>query len=142
MSALHSFKKNIVASSLMFPPDMYTNTFGSIVVSAYMMTEMEDRQNISVPEIIKRWNKIKKSPSKKIDFWLDDPDFIDKTLALFDMKRPKDFPIAMLQSQYNVLFLPYVDGQLLPIREDGRYPMSAKCGKIYPIDFSGDKNEK
>ena len=78
---------------------------------------------------------MKKNP-KLVDFGLDDPDFIDKVLRLFSLEKPKDFPIAMVQSKFNVLFMPYVDGQLLPLREDGIYPMTASHGKIYPIDFT------
>jgi hypothetical protein len=80
--------------------------------------------------------KTKKNPEKYINFWIDDKDFIDKSLALFNMQRPEEFPIAMVQSKYNVLFMPYYDGQLFPLHEKGIFPQTAKSGKIYPIDFT------
>ena len=70
------------------------------------------------------WREIKKKP-ELVDFWIDDKDFIDKSLALFAIERPENFPIAMVQSNFNVLFMPYVDGQLFPLREDGIYPLTA-----------------
>ena len=137
MSSLHSMKKEIAKRTLMFEPDMYLNTIGSIIISAYILSP----EKPSVFEINKRWHQIKKHP-KKVNFWLDDPDFIDKTLDLFCMKRPEVFPIAMVQSDFNVLFMPYVEGQLFPLREDGVYPMTASKGKIYPIDFTGKFTNK
>lgn len=131
MSSLHSMKKEIAKRTLMFEPEMYLNTIGSIIISAYILSP----EKPSVFEINKRWHQIKKHP-KKVNFWLEDPDFIDKTLDLFCMKRPEVFPIAMVQSDFNVLFMPYVEGQLFPLREDGIYPMTASKGKIYPIDFT------
>ncbi len=137
MSSLHSMKKEIAKRSLMFEPDMYNNTFGSVVISAYILSP----EKPVVPVINKMWREIKKNHNL-VDFWLDDPDFIDKALDLFGMKRPEVFPIAMVQSEFNVLFMPYVEGQLFPLREDGIYPMTASKGKIYPINFNGDATNK
>ena len=131
MSTLHSMKKKIAKRTLMFAPDMYTNTFGSVVISAYILSP----EKPVVPVINKMWREIKKNHNL-VNFWLEDPDFIDKALDLFCMKRPENFPIAMVQSDFNVLFMPYVDGQLFPLREDGVYPMTASKGKVYPIDFT------
>lgn len=131
MSSLHSMKKEIAKRSLMFEPDMYNNVFGSVVISAYILS----KEKPVVPVINKMWREIKKNHNL-VDFWLDDPNFIDKTLDLFCMKRPKNFPIAMVQSDFNVLFMPYVEGQLFPLREDGIYPMTASKGKVYPVDFT------
>lgn len=131
MSSLHSMKKEIAKRKLMFDPELYNNTLGSVVISAYILS----KEKPVVPVINKMWREVKRN-RKLVDFWLDDPDFIDKALDLFGMKRPEVFPIAMVQSKFNVLFMPYVDGQLLPLREDGIYPMTASHGKIYPIDFT------
>lgn len=136
MSSLHSMKKEIAKRTLMFEPEMYLNTIGSIIISAYILSP----EKPSVFEINKRWHQIKKHP-KKVTFWIDDPDFIDKALDLFGMKRPEVFPIAMVQSDFNVLFMPYVEGQLFPLREDGVYPMTASKGKIYPVDFTNKDGE-
>lgn len=130
MSSLHSIKKEIKKNNLRFMPDMYNHPLGSVIISACILTGKTD-----VVEINKKWRNLVKHP-QKVDFWIDDKDFIDKSLALFDMKRPEDFPIAMVQSDFNVLFMPYVDGQLFPLREDGIFPQTANKGKIYPIDFT------
>lgn len=132
MSSLHSMKKEIAKNTLMFAPDMYNNLLGSVIISAYILSE--EKPVVSV--INKMWRTIKKNP-KLVDFWLDDPDFIDKSLELFAMKRPENFPVAMVQSNFNALVMPYVEGQLFPLREDGVYPMTASKGKIYPINFTG-----
>jgi len=132
MSSLHSMKKEIAKRKLMFDPELYNNMWGSLVICAYILSEKKPKTPC---EINKIWHKLKKNP-KLVEFGLDDPDFIDKTLKLFSMPIPEYFPIAMVQSDFNVLFMPYVDGDLYPLREDGVYPMTASKGKIYPIDFT------
>lgn len=129
---VHSIRKEMKKNNLRFVPDMYTHPMGSIIISACILTGKTD-----VAEINRKWRNLKKHP-KQVDFWIDDKDFIDKTLALFDMKRPEDFPIAMVQSDFNVLFMPCVDGQLFPLREDGVFPQTARKGKAYPIVFTNN----
>lgn len=118
----------------MFVPEMYNNLLGSVVISAYILSE----EKPSLLEIKQKWRQLRKNP-KKVDFWLDDPDFIDKALKLFDMKRPDYFPVAMVQSDFNALIMPYINDTLYPLREDGVFPMTASKGKIYPIDFTNNK---
>lgn len=132
---VHSIRKEMKKNNLRFVPDMYTHPMGSIIISACILTGRTD-----VAEINRKWRNLKKHP-KQVDFWIDDKDFIDKTLALFDMERPEDFPIAMVQSNFNVLFLPCVDGQLFPLREDGVFPQTARKGKAYPIVFTNNDEE-
>ena len=115
---------------------MYNNLLGSVIISAYILSGKETDSVY----INKMWREIKKNP-KLVDFWLDDKDFIDKALDLFAMKRPDNFPVAMVQSNFNVLVMPYIDDQLFPLREDGVYPMTAKKGKIYPINFTNTDGE-
>lgn len=136
MSSLHSIKKEIAKNNSMFVPEMYNNILGSIIISAYILSE----EKPSLTETKKMWRKIRKNP-KMVDFWLDDPDFIDKALKLFGMKRPDYFPVAMVQSDFNALIMPYIDGKLYPLREDGVFPMTASKGKIYPIDFNLTNNK-
>lgn len=137
MSSLHSMKKEIKKNSLRFMPDMYTETLGSLIISTCILTG----DKYDPVKVNKTYRNLKKHPGQ-VDFWIDDKDFIDKSLALFGMKRPEDFPIAMVQSDFNVLFMPYVDEQLFPLREDGIFPQTANKGKIYPIDFTNkDENE-
>jgi hypothetical protein len=137
MSSLHSMKKEIAKRTLMFEPEMYNNMWGSLVICAYILSPDNEKTPF---EINKQWHKLKKNP-KLVEFGLDDPDFIEKTLKLFGIERPENFPIAMVQSSFNVLFMPYVNGQLFPLREDGVYPMTASKGKIYPIDFTNKDGE-
>ena len=136
MSSLHSMRKEIAKNTLRFMPDMYNNVLGSVVICAYILGQ----DGISSTEINKKWRKLVKGKDK-VDFWLDDPNFVDKSLELFGINRPKNFPIAMVQSDFNVLFMPYVDGQLYPLREDGVYPMSARKGKIYPVNFTNTHDD-
>ena len=136
MSSLHSMKKEIAKNNLMFAPEMYNNLLGSVVISAYILSE----EKPSLLEIKKKWRQLRKNP-KKVDFWLDDPNFIDKALELFEMKRPDYFPVAMVQSDFNVLIMPFVDGKLYPLREDGIYPLTASKGRIHIIDFSLTNNK-
>lgn len=120
----------------MFAPEMYNNLLGSVVISAYILSE----EKPSLLEIKQKWRQLRKNP-KKVDFWLDDPNFIDKALELFEMKRPDYFPVAMVQSDFNALIMPFVDGKLYPLREDGIYPMTASKGRIYIIDFNLTNNK-
>lgn len=137
MSTLHSMKKEIAKRTLMFDPEMYNNMWGSVVISAWILSPDKPKTPF---EINKWWHVLKKNPDL-VDFGLDDPDFIDKTLKLFSIPKPEYFPIAMVQSKFNVLFMPFVDGNLYPLREDGVYPMTASKGKIYPIDFTNSHDK-
>lgn len=47
-------------------------------------------------------------------------------------------PIAMVVSKFNVLYVPYIDGQLIPIREDGLIGPTLTTGKIYPLKDEGE----
>lgn len=118
-------------SLLRFESDMYSNIYGSLVVCAAMMQNV-DAEKIKMINLL--WRRAKKQP-KLIDWNLSDEDFIDKTLAFFDVEKPKVFPIAFVQYGSNALFAPYIDGRIFPLREDGIKTMTLKKGKIYPIDF-------
>ena len=125
---LHALRKQVKNSGLRFAPEMYNNVLGSLVITHYILNKL-DRNELDVGAIKAKWKYIVKHG---IDFWLDDPDFITKSLALFDMK-PIYGRFAMVQSALNTLFMPYIDDKILPIRDDGIYPNSAIHGKIYPI---------
>ena len=128
MGMLHSFRKGLQKNNLMFDVNMYNNVLGSLVITHYILNKL-DGNELDVGAIKAKWKYIVKHG---IDFWLDDPDFITKSLALFNMK-PIFGRFAMCQSALNTLFMPYIDDKILPIREDGIYPLSAREGKIYPI---------
>lgn len=125
---LHALRKQVKNSNLRFAPEMYNNVLGSLVITHYILNKLNGNE-LDVGAIKAKWKYIVKHG---IDFWLDDPDFITKSLALFDMK-PIYGRFAMVQSALNTLFMPYIDDKILPIREDGIYPNSAIHGKIYPI---------
>ena len=129
MGTLRKFRKSVEKSILRFDPTMYNNVLGSLVITHYILRTL-DGEDVDVNKIKNTWRKLSKK--KTLDFWIDDKDFVVKALALFDM-QPLYGRFAMCQSAFNVLFLPYIDGTVLPIREDGIYPMSAKSGKIYPV---------
>lgn len=133
---VHSIRKGMKRDCLRFDSDMYTETLGSLIISTCILTG----DKYDTVKVNKTYRNLKKHP-KRVDFWIDDKDFIDKSLALFDMERPEDFPIAMVQSDFNVLFMPCVDGQLFPLREDGVFPQTARKGKVYPIDFTNNGEE-
>ena len=129
MSILRKYRKQVNKSNLRFAPEMYNNVLGSLVITHYILNKLEGNE-LDVSAIKAKWKQLVKKGN--LDFWLDDKDFIPKALALFDMK-PIYGKFAMCQGALNMLFMPMVDGQILPIREDGIYPLSAREGKIYPI---------
>ena len=128
MSILRKYRRQVKNNNLRFAPEMYNNMLGSLVITHYILNKL-DRNELDVSAIKAKWKYIVKHG---IDFWLDDPDFIPKALALFDMK-PIYGKFAMCQGALNTLFMPYIDDKIIPIREDGIYPNTAIHGKIYPV---------
>lgn len=140
MSILRKYKKGLQKNSLQFPVEMYNNVVGSLVITHYILNKMNGNE-IDANAIKVTWKHIVK---KGLDFWFDDPDFIEKVLDLFGMK-PIFGKFAMVQSETNILFMPYIDETILPIRPDGIYPNTAIHGKIYPVtehkEESQDENK-
>lgn len=128
MSILRKYRRQVKNNNLRFDANMYNNILGSLVITHYILNKLEGNE-LDVNAIKAKWKYIVKHG---IDFWLDDKDFITKSLALFDMK-PIYGKFAMCQSALNTLFMPYLDDKIIPIREDGIYPNTAIHGKIYPI---------
>ena len=136
MSILRKYRKQVKNSNLRFEAEMYNNVLGSLVITHYILNKL-DGNELDVGAIKAKWKYIVKYG---IDFWLDDPDFITKSLALFNMK-PIFGRFAMCQSALNTLFMPYIDDKIIPIREDGIYPNTAIHGKIYPITEHKEKDQ-
>ena len=136
MSILRKYRKQVKNSNLRFDANMYNNVLGSLVITHYILNKL-DGNELDVGAIKAKWKYIVKHG---IDFWLDDPDFITKALALFDME-PIFGRFAMCQSALNTLFMPYIDDKIIPIREDGIYPNTAIHGKIYPITEHKEKDQ-
>lgn len=126
---LRKYRRQIKKNNFQFPTEAYNNIVGSLIITHYILNIMNGNE-IDVNAIKSKWKYIVK---KGLDFWIDDKDFIPKVLAIFGMK-PIYNQFAMVQSPLNTLFLPYINGQIFPIREDGVYPNSAIHGKIYPIE--------
>ena len=141
MGMLHAFRKQVKNNNLRFDANMYDNVLGSLIITHYILNKL-DGVELDVNDIKTRWKKLVKKGN--LDFWLDDKDFIPKALALFDMK-PMYGRFAMVQGRFNLLFLPYIDGQVMPVKETGVYPLSARDGKIYPVtehkEESQDENK-
>lgn len=119
-----------LGGGLKFPVEMYNTTIGSIVICGLIFT----KEKVDYKEVRKKWREFKKG--KDLFKW-EDPDLIDHVLEWFGMKRPKYFPIALVQSPYNALFCPY-DKKLkmvLPLREDGFTGPTLRYGKVYPVEF-------
>ena len=131
---IRRIKKNMqkmADNQLYFPAEMYSNVYGSLLISA-IMTNSENFEKRA--DVKKKWQEVKKNKTL-IDWDFSDEKFIDKTLDFFGLKRPSDFPIAFVQLGSNAVFAPYVDGVVYPIREDGLKGAILRKGKIYPVSF-------
>lgn len=121
---------------LRFPIAMYSDMLGSLGICGWMFTNEAERPNVS--SMKRKWIKILKG-EVPVDF--TQPDFIEKGLEYWGMKKPELFPVAFVQSEWNAVFAPYVNGQVLPNREDGYVIATLRKGKIYPLDWN-NKEEK
>ena len=139
MSILRKMRRNVIKRTFLFDTDMYTNPLGSLVITHYILSLL-DGEPMDIKNIKRIWIFLKKHP-KKVDFWIDDPQFIQKALALFDIDNIQYGRFAMVQGELNVLFAPYIDGTVMPLREDGFVPNTLRNGKIYPVEEKGEKDE-
>lgn len=131
---IRRIKKNMqkmADNQLYFPVEMYSNVYGSLLISA-MMTNSENLEKRA--DVKKKWQEVKKNKAL-IDWDFSDEKFIDKTLDFFGLKKPEHFPIAFVQLGSNAVFAPYIDGVVYPIREDGLKGAILRNGKIYPVSF-------
>lgn len=135
MSANNKIRKQIKLNNLRFHPDMYTSYPGSILICGYMFATEKPEPK----EINKIWKKYQK---KHYDFGLnvEDPEYFEKLLSLFGLNMFDVNNVAFVQSQFNALVAPYINGQLYPLREDGLYTLTLRKGKIYPLK-SQEKKE-
>lgn len=122
---LRQIKKNISRNLLHFPAEMYTDTTGSLIISAYMFTE----EKPDIKKLVNKW--------KKNDIRFDDPEYIEKVFSYFNMSFPKieGLELFMYQSNFNVLFGPVYNGNNLPIREDGLFSNTYRKGKAYKVEL-------
>lgn len=129
-----SNKAHIKNNQLIFDEKMYSNlygTFGIVLVQCGLITKEQARR------VWKDWkmNKVE-MPA------LDDENLIEDLLAIY--KANKDDQVGMMvlkkhlayvQSTFNQIFSLYIDGVLLPLREDGLATATANKGKIYPVNW-------
>lgn len=114
-----------IKSVFRFPSDMYVSPIGSYVISCFLLSG-DSNNEVAISGIKARWETAVRR-KKKFD--------------LCDLQGIADYfhvpytlePIAMVQSEYNILFLPYDGNQLYPIREDGFINHTMTAGKIYPL---------
>lgn len=107
-----------------FPVDMYVSPVGSYVISCFLLGN--DKSEITISGLNARWEAAVKK---------------NKQFDIFDLRSIADYfhvpyilePIAMVQSKYNVVYLPYDGEKLYPIREDGFITQTMTTGKIYPL---------
>ena len=118
---------------LRFPVEMYSGTLGSLGICGYMFTENKPK----VSAMKSKWKKVLKG-EVFVDF--TQPDYIEKALDFWGIPKPEVFPVAFVQSEWNAVFAPFINGKVLPNREDGFVISTLRKGKIYPLSF--DKEEK
>lgn len=139
---LKTIKKNVEKRQLKYERDMYSTVYGSLTICCLMFTPEENKPAVNV--INKTWRNLRKKCLNNESSFpsIADEDFIVKCLDLFGLKVPEYFPIAIVKSNFNMLFAPYIDGHILPIREDGFMSRTLESGKVYPIDFNAQETNK
>lgn len=138
MSILRKMRKNVTKRKFLFDAEMYNNPLGSLVITHYIISLL-DNKPLDTIAIKITWAFLKKHP-KIVDFWIDDPSFVQKALALFGIDKIQYGRFAMVQGDLNVLFAPYIDGTVLPLREDGSVPNTLRNGKVYPVEEKVEKD--
>lgn len=133
MGTIRRLKKSIAENKFIFPLEMYTSLPGSIVVTAFILSN----ERPDVVEIRKRWKKLLRHG---LDFDLQDPEYIQKVCKLFDVDMFDLKYAAFVQSDFNALVCPYFEGHILPLREDGLMTRTLRTGKIYPLTEKVAKN--
>lgn len=138
-SVLKKIRMEAAKRPLVYEPEMYTTTIGSLIICALMFLE----EKPSVPEINKKWRSEVKAVKKGISDLpeLSDINFIQKTLEKFNLTQPSYFPVALVRDGFGCLFAPYINNVLFPLREDGVFARTLQNGKIYPIDFNEGEEE-
>ena len=138
MKKNENVKKQQLGDKLIFPTSMYNTVWGSVLICGYIFSEQPINTNNLKCKWLDEERKILKGKKSKLeDFHPSDEGFIDDVLEYFGMKRPDNFPIALIRTPFNVLFVPYVDGRVLPLREDGLMGRTLRCfTELYPVEFN------
>jgi len=137
---LRKLKKNVAVNSFLFPLEMYTSLPGSIIVTSYIL-------NNDKPDLLNIRKKWKYYSKHGFDFGFEDTEYIQKICKAFEVEM---FPIecaAFVQSEFNALVCPYIEveegkKEILPLREDGYYSRTLRCGKIYPLTEKTEEEQQ
>lgn len=114
--------------NLRFNDEMFNDIVGSLVICHYMLCEKKP----TIGFIKRRWIQYKKR-TMKYDCPVNPEHLIEDTISYFKLNK-EPIPIAEVKSDFNTLFLPFIDGELYPIREDGVLPQTAQKAKtVTPI---------
>lgn len=140
---------------LIFPVSMYSNIYGSVVISVirnhiynhrfkYLLMALFKKPNPledKIREVNTKWNKLvsEKRGTKAITWNFEDPEFFEKTVKYFGLEMPKKLRIACVMDRYGVLFAPYIHKKVLPLREDGFVARTLRVGKVYPLKLDKKK---
>lgn len=131
-------------NKLFFPQNMYINIYGSVVLSAlinHIYNQAKGGESVDVKglkkQIKSKWNNLLASEEerKKITWDFSDKDFYKKTLEYFEVPLPKPLNVCVCMTPQNVIFAPFIDNNVIPLREDGILARSMIKGKIYPVNF-------
>lgn len=137
---------------LFFPINMYTNIYGSVVLSAlinHIYNEaVSGEKTLNIKELKKKakdkWNQILSDEKERLKITWDfsDKDFYKKTLEFFDIPLPSPLNICVCMTKENVLYAPFIADNVIPLREDGIMARSMLKGKIYPVNFENTEELK
>ncbi len=125
-----------LGDSLMFPKNMYSNTFGSYIIASYILNHDGNPTTMR-----KEWKKFERNP-ERID--MSAKDWLKNLCADFGVAYDVTGRIVMVAGLHNVVCLiADENGNIYPIREDGMYPAHSlqealDCETIYRI--VGDDN--
>ena len=128
-NCLKVVKKQITKNALKYPPEMYDNIYGSLAICYAMMSQ----QDVMIAYVKRQWNWMKHNNNAPAS--IEDKDFIEKTVTYFGYKYDESLNdhMALVIGKYNMLFAPYVKGQIMPLREDGITGVTLQTGTIHPI---------
>lgn len=131
--------------------DMYNNLLGSFLISLYILKATD-----KTPRDLSKFYKEEKARWLKDEVnektWMDD--IVDKLNTSYqknqegkyiEVHSDKTFipygKIALVTSPYNALIAPYIDDQVLPVREDGWKGLTLETGDVHVIVEEEEKDE-
>lgn len=138
MSSVLKKMQKKMAAKWEFEKELYNTSFGSLIVCAYILSPLQDRKNFNLIDINKKFKKFWRQLAANLDNdkwelnFLTDfraKDYASKIFEYFGVKQPEQFPVAVLSDGFSLVFAPYIDGELYPIRPDGFIPSIYRRGR-------------